>query len=68
MTALRDSRKRLNLTQAELAAKLGLHQTSVSRMETGDLEVDERTRLAVEALIIMKGRRRGRSVSADVAA
>lgn len=40
----------LGLTQAELAAKLGLHQTTISRFETGDLLVDGRTRLALEAL------------------
>jgi len=43
-------RERLNLTQAQLAAELGLTQSSVSRFETGDLAIDARTRLAIEAL------------------
>lgn len=50
MDTVRDIRKALNLSQGELAAKLGLHQTTISRFETGDLPVDERTRLALEAL------------------
>jgi transcriptional regulator with XRE-family HTH domain len=43
-------RKELNLTQAQLAEKLGVHQTTVSRFETGELPLDKRTRLALEAL------------------
>lgn len=43
-------RKELDLTQAELAEKLGVHQTTVSRFETGDLPLDKRTELALEAL------------------
>jgi transcriptional regulator with XRE-family HTH domain len=43
-------RKELNLTQAELADKLGLHQTTISRFETGEMPLDKRTQLAVEAL------------------
>lgn len=43
-------RERLGLTQAQMAAELGLTQSSVSRFETGDLTIDTRTRLAVEAL------------------
>jgi transcriptional regulator with XRE-family HTH domain len=43
-------RKELNLTQAQLAEKLGLHQTTISRFETGEMPLDKRTELAVEAL------------------
>lgn len=43
-------RKELNLTQVELAEKLGVHQTTISRFETGDLPLDKRTQLALEAL------------------
>lgn len=47
---IRAIRTELELSQAELAAKLGLHQTTISRFESGNLPVDERTALAVEAL------------------
>jgi len=43
-------RKELNLTQAELAVKLGVHQTTISRFETGELPLDLRTKLALELL------------------
>jgi transcriptional regulator with XRE-family HTH domain len=43
-------RKELNLTQTELAERLGVHQTTISRFETGDLPLDKRTELAIEAL------------------
>jgi transcriptional regulator with XRE-family HTH domain len=44
------ARQALGLTQTELAEKLGVTQATVSRFETGDLKVDDRTRLALEAL------------------
>lgn len=50
MSDIREIRRDLGLTQAELASKLGLHQATISRFETGDMPVDERTRLALEAL------------------
>jgi transcriptional regulator with XRE-family HTH domain len=43
-------RKELNLTQAQLAEKLGLHQTTISRFETGEMPLDPRTKLAIEML------------------
>jgi transcriptional regulator with XRE-family HTH domain len=43
-------RKELNLTQLELAEKLGVTQGTVSRFETGALPLDKRTELAIEAL------------------
>lgn len=51
MNAIRDARQRLGLTQIELAGKLGLHQSTISRFENGSLPIDERTELAVEALL-----------------
>jgi transcriptional regulator with XRE-family HTH domain len=45
--AIRDS---LGLTQAQLAAQLGVTQSSVSRFETGEIIPDRRTILAVQAL------------------
>lgn len=47
---IKATRTALSLTQAELAAKLGVTQATVSRFETGELEIDTRTRLALEAL------------------
>ncbi|MBQ7594130.1 MAG: helix-turn-helix transcriptional regulator [Synergistaceae bacterium] len=35
---LRDYRKRSNLTQAELADKIGVHENTIRRWETGDFE------------------------------
>lgn len=35
---LRDYRKRSNLTQAELADKMGVHENTIRRWETGDFE------------------------------
>jgi transcriptional regulator with XRE-family HTH domain len=43
-------RKELNLTQTELAEKLGVTQGTISRFESGNLPIDRRTALAVEAL------------------
>lgn len=50
MTDIREIRKSLRMTQAELADKLGVHQATVSRLETGELPLDKRTMLAVQAL------------------
>lgn len=52
MTDIRDIRTSLGLTQAELATRLGIHQTSVSRMEKGDIPLDARTELALVALVM----------------
>lgn len=50
MTDVRSVRQELGLSQSELGAKLGLNQSTISRFETGELPVDERTRLALEAV------------------
>jgi predicted transcriptional regulator len=52
MTDIKAVRRELGLNQTELADKLALHQSTISRFERGDLEVDERTSLAVEALLM----------------
>lgn len=51
MDDIRALRRRLGVTQIELADLLGLHQSTISRLEGGSLPVDERTRLALEALL-----------------
>lgn len=51
MFDLRTIRKNdLRFSQAELADKLGLTQSTISRFENGELPLDERTKLAIEAL------------------
>lgn len=51
MQKIVDALETLNLTQAALAAKLGVHQTTISRFKTGDLPLDKRTQLALDALL-----------------
>ncbi|MFD1951890.1 helix-turn-helix domain-containing protein [Sphingomonas arantia] len=50
MNQMRETRKALGITQAEMAAKLGLHQATISRFESGVMAIDERTRLALRAI------------------
>lgn len=50
MNRFRQTREHLGLSQAEMATKLGVHQTTISRFETGVLPIDERTALALDAL------------------
>lgn len=58
--SIRDIRHRLGLTQIEMAAELGVRQSSISRIESGRAPVNKRTQLAAEALLLRSGR-----VSAD---
>ncbi len=51
MDSLRDIRRQLGLTQIEMGERLGLDQSTISRMENGSLVVDKRTGLAVQALL-----------------
>lgn len=50
MSEIRAIRDALGLTQAQLAAQLGITQSTVSRLETGDITPDKRTMLAAHAL------------------
>lgn len=52
MQNIQDIRKALGLSQSEMADRLGLHQSTISRFETGDLPLDKRTQLAAEALLV----------------
>lgn len=65
MQDIRATRRCLGVTQAELAELLGLNQSTISRLESGALPVDERTALAVEALM---ARRAAAPADAQVAA
>jgi DNA-binding XRE family transcriptional regulator len=49
--ALGQIRGKLALTQAEFADALGIHQSTISRMERGELEIDKRTMIAAQALL-----------------
>lgn len=51
MTNMRDIRRQLGLTQIEMADRLGVQQSTISRYERGDLPVDKRTQLALDALL-----------------
>lgn len=44
----------LGLSQDELGQLLGVDQTTISRLETGALPITDRTRLAIEALMLRK--------------
>jgi transcriptional regulator with XRE-family HTH domain len=48
---LQEIRGKLALTQAEFADALGIHQSTISRMERGELEIDKRTMIAAQALL-----------------
>ena len=51
MTDMREIRRHLGLTQIEMAERLGVQQSTISRYERGDLTVDKRTMLALDALL-----------------
>lgn len=53
MTAadFRQARALLKLTQAELAARLGMHANTVARMERGELVISPRTAATVRLLL-----------------
>jgi transcriptional regulator with XRE-family HTH domain len=55
MTDVRAVRRQLGLSQGQLAEKLGLNQSTISRFETGELPVDERTALALDAIVMRGG-------------
>ena len=50
MQDVRELRRSLKLTQSELGTQLGVDQSTISRLESGTLEIDKRTQLALEAL------------------
>ncbi len=51
MQTIADIRRALGLSQAEMAERMGLSQSSISRFETGELPLDKRTLLAAQALL-----------------
>ena len=53
---IKQARKALGLTQAELGNQLGVDHSVVSKMEGGSLPVGQRTALAIEALLNRAGK------------
>ena len=51
MDDMRAIRLQLKLSQIELGERLGLNQSTISRMETGAMPIDRRTSLALAALV-----------------
>ena len=51
MNEIAKIREILTISQSEMAEKLGLNQSTISRFERGDLPVDKRTALAARALL-----------------
>lgn len=51
MENIQTIRKALGLSQSEMAEQLGLHQTTISRFERGELPLDKRTLLAARLLL-----------------
>lgn len=51
METISDIRRALKLSQAEMAAQLGVSQSTISRFETGELPTDKRTLLAAQSLL-----------------
>jgi DNA-binding XRE family transcriptional regulator len=52
---IKATRKAMGLTQAELAQKLGVDHSTVSRLENGKLVPSDRDLLAMEALLARHG-------------
>jgi len=51
---LRWARKRLHLTQAELAEAIGMQRNSITRMENGTTPVMKHTELSVKYLLLTR--------------
>lgn len=48
-------REALGLSQAQMADQLGVHQSTISRFERGELPTDKRTLLAAQTLLTTAG-------------
>jgi DNA-binding transcriptional regulator YiaG len=55
---VRGIRKRLRLTQAGLAARLGIAQMTISRWESGEAPLRPAFRIALQAVAAVKGGKR----------
>jgi transcriptional regulator with XRE-family HTH domain len=52
---LRRARRKLKMTQREVAAELELHKNTIARMERDELPIVKTTELAVRFLLVKKG-------------
>ena len=58
---LREARNKLKMTQAELAAAIGMQRNSIARMERDEQPVMRPTELAIKYLLLtMKKTKRGK--------
>jgi DNA-binding XRE family transcriptional regulator len=57
---LRQARKRLGMTQLELAEAIGMQKNSVAMIERGLRPVTKTTELAVKYLLVMNKNRKGK--------
>lgn len=57
---LRQARRRLKLSQAELGKGLELHKNTVARMERSELPIVKTTELAVKYLLVMSKKQGGK--------
>lgn len=55
----------MGLTQIDMADALGVNQSTISRIETGEMPLDQRTQLAIEALMMRHGIHASSSTSID---
>lgn len=51
MDSILEIRKSLGISQTEMAERLGLHQSSISRLERNEIVPDKRTMIAAQALL-----------------
>lgn len=52
---LRRARRKLDMTQREIAQALELHKNTIARMERNELPIVKTTELAVRFLLVKKG-------------
>jgi DNA-binding XRE family transcriptional regulator len=59
------ARKRLGLTQRELAERLGLHWNSIARMERDELPIVKQTELSLRYLLLVKTLKGGKTLNGN---
>jgi DNA-binding XRE family transcriptional regulator len=57
---LRQARRRLKMSQAELGQALELHKNTIARMERGELGIVKTTELSVRYLLVMSKKQGGK--------
>lgn len=59
MGSILEIRKALSISQTEMAERLGLHQSTISRFERNEIIPDKRTMIAARALLVADSRAAG---------